>query len=126
MSPAASTRDTLRPVTATTDNLRPLDHDFKPSIRQLVLEAIKDSGTSTALGPDNLNTHHLGPAEIQYVTHLLNLSIAHADILAIWRKAIIIAIPKPGKPNTQGSSYRPISLLSPSDHFKLSKMQPSA
>merc|ERR1712074_137405 len=50
---------------------------------------------------------------ILYFTHLFNLSVAHSDIPAIWRKATIIAIPKPGKPNTQGSSYRPISLLFP-------------
>ena len=93
-----------------------LDNNFKPFSPQLVQRAIKDSGTSTALGPDNLNIHHLrhlGPTGIQYLTHLFNLSIAHANIPAIWRKAVIIAIPKPGKPSTQGSSYRPISLLSP-------------
>ena len=36
-----------------------------------------------------------------------------SNIPAIRRKAIVIAIPNPGKPNTEASSYRPISLLSP-------------
>ena len=95
---------------------RTLDRDFKPFTPQLVLNAIKKSGTSTAPGPDNLNIlhlRHLGPTAIAYLCLLFNLSLAHANLPAIWRQAIIIAIPKPGKPNTQGTSYRPISLLSP-------------
>jgi hypothetical protein len=41
------------------------------------------------------------------------LSVANADIPAIWKKANIIPIPKPGKATSQSTSYRPISLLSP-------------
>ena len=95
---------------------RSLDHDLRPFSPQSVQNAIRESGSSTALGPDNLNIHHLrhlGPTALEYLSHLYNLSIAHADIPAIWRQAIIIAIPKPGKPSSLGSSYRPISLLSP-------------
>ena len=95
---------------------RTLDHGFTPFTPHLVSHAIRNSGSSTALGPDQLNIHHLrhlGPLAIQYLTSIFNLSIAHANIPAIWRQAIIISIPKPGKPPSQGSSYRPISLLSP-------------
>jgi hypothetical protein len=44
---------------------------------------------------------------------LFNLSLAHADIPAVWKRANIIPIPKPGKPVSASTSYRPISLLSP-------------
>ena len=47
------------------------------------------------------------------MTRLFNLSVQNADIPAIWRSANIIPVPKPGKPQDQGGSYRPISLLCP-------------
>jgi hypothetical protein len=71
---------------------------------------------STARGPDGLTTLHLkflGPIGIAYLTTLYNLSLAHTKIPAIWKKAVIIPIPKPGKPEEQSTGYQPIPLLSP-------------
>ncbi|KAF2359910.1 Reverse transcriptase domain [Trinorchestia longiramus] len=79
-----------------------------------VQEAIKTSGTSTAAGPDNLailHIRHLDNSGITYLTNTFNLS--HATIPSIWKTAIIIAIPKPGKPPLLRSSYSPTSLLCP-------------
>ena len=50
---------------------------------------------------------------IEYITALFNLSVNNCEILAIWKSSLIIPIPKPGKHTSQGSSYRPISLLCP-------------
>ncbi|KAF2356605.1 Reverse transcriptase domain [Trinorchestia longiramus] len=50
---------------------------------------------------------------ISYLTNTFNLSLSHATIPSIWKTAIIITIPKPGKPPSLSSSYRPISLLCP-------------
>jgi hypothetical protein len=50
---------------------------------------------------------------LDYLTQLFNLSISNADLPAIWKAAVIVPILKPGKPATEGSSYQPISLLSP-------------
>ena len=81
-----------------------------------VRKAIDNSGNSIATGPDNLNIlhlRHLGPHGISFLTSLYNISIRSAEIPAIWKAANIITIPKPGKPLSDSSSYRPISLLSP-------------
>ena len=92
---------------------RPLDHSlllFTP------VTPIMASGNSTAHGPDHLNIlhlKHLGPTGISYLCSLFNLSLASADIPSIWKQAIIIALLKAGKPASLGTSYRPISLLSP-------------
>jgi hypothetical protein len=93
-----------------------LDHTFKPFTTQLTKDAIMKSSNSTAAGPDGLTSLHLkylGPKGIPYLTDHLNLSLAHADLPAVWKKANIVPIPKPGKPINQSSGYRSISLLSP-------------
>ena len=41
------------------------------------------------------------------------MSVRRADIPSIWKKAVIVPVPKPGKSADQGLSYRPILLLSP-------------
>ena len=94
----------------------PLDHTFSPFLPAATRDAIDKSATSTALGPDGLTSlhlKHLGPSGISYLTDLYNLSLSHADIPAVWKKANIVPIPKPGKPANVSKSYRPISLLSP-------------
>jgi hypothetical protein len=91
-----------------------IDHSFQPFTSQLTKDAIAKSKNSTAVGPDGLTFLHLkylGPKGIAYLTNLFNLSLAHADIPAVWKKAHIV--PKPGKPANLSTSYRPISLLSP-------------
>ena len=50
---------------------------------------------------------------MQYLTHIFNLSISLAQIPDLWKKALVLPIPKAGKPPDQGRSYRPISLLCP-------------
>jgi hypothetical protein len=46
-------------------------------------------------------------------TALYNLSLSNSDIPSIWKQALILPIVKPGKPATLGTSFWPISLLSP-------------
>jgi hypothetical protein len=41
------------------------------------------------------------------------MSVRDAVIPTIWKLALILPIPKPGKPTDQSTSHRPISLLSP-------------
>jgi hypothetical protein len=50
---------------------------------------------------------------MEYLTELLNLSVANADIPSIWKQTLIFLVVKPGKPAKLGTSYRPISLLCP-------------
>ena len=60
-----------------------------------------------------LHLKHLGRLGLQFLTRLYNLSVREADIPAIWKKATIIPVPKPGKNHDVGDSFRPISLLCP-------------
>ena len=67
-----------------------------------------------ASGPDKLNIFHLkhlGPRGIEYITTLFNLSVTTCHIATIWKSSLIIPIPKPDKDISQGTYYRPISLL---------------
>jgi hypothetical protein len=69
-----------------------------------------------ATGPDGLTSLHLknlGPSGIAYLAGLFNLSIRDAVVPAIWVKALVLPVLKPGKPPDVSSSYRPISLISP-------------
>ena len=100
------TRETKRkslkmPQTFTTDRVR---------------KAIKSWRNIKAFGPDKLSIFHLknlGPRAIEYITALFNMSVTTCQIPAIWKSLLIIPIPKPGKYTSVGTSYRPISLLSP-------------
>ena len=78
--------------------------------------AIKNSKTNKSTGPDNINIQHLkhlGKKAIQYLTNIYNTAINKNTIPTIWKTAKIIPIPKPNKNTNNGTSYRPISLLSP-------------
>ena len=79
-------------------------------------KAIKAAKNSKAQGPDGISPimlKHLGPNGIKYLTKIYNNVVNTATIPAIWKQSRIIALLKPGKPVDQGSSHRPISLLSP-------------
>ena len=80
------------------------------------MKAIKSCRNSKAFGPDKLSIFHLkhlGPRAIEYIATLFNLSATICRIPAIWKSSLIIPIPKPGKDTSQGTSYRPISLIYP-------------
>ena len=67
-----------------------------------------------AAGPDDILTEmitQLGPAAKQWLLNMYNTCIQTQHIPTIWRKAIIIALLKPGKDPNLPKSYRPISLL---------------
>ena len=79
-------------------------------------EAINRSKASKAIGPDkisNLHLKHLGKAGITYLTKIFNLSLKTSEIPVIWRKSIIIPLPKPGKDHSESTAYRPVSILCP-------------
>ena len=81
-----------------------------------VSKAIKKSKNSKALGPDEISPimlKHLGPHGIKHLTNLFNNVVNTATIPYLWKIARIIPLLKPGKPADKGSSFRPISLLSP-------------
>ena len=73
-----------------------------------VTSAIKSCRSS----PDTLSIFHLknlGPL----ATVLYNDSLKSCRLPSIWKTSFVILIPNPGKDSSQGTSYRPISLLCP-------------
>ena len=81
-----------------------------------VTSAIKSCRSSRAYGPDTLSIFHLknlGPLATEHLTALYNDSLKSCRLPSIWKTSLVIPIPKPGKDSSQGTSYRPISLLCP-------------
>ena len=81
-----------------------------------VTSAIKSCRNSRAYGPDSLSIFHLKnlvPLAIEHLTALYNDSLKSCHLPSIWKTTLVIPIPKPGKDSSQGTSYRPISLLCP-------------
>ena len=67
-----------------------------------------------AAGLDDLLTYmlqHLGNKAKSWLLDMINGCTSSKHIPSIWRKAKVIAIPKPGKDPSSPKSYRPISLL---------------
>ena len=81
-----------------------------------VTSAIKSCRSSRVYGPDTLSIFHLknlGPLATEHLTALYNDSLKSCRLPSIWKTSLVIPIPKPGKDSSQGTSYRPISLLCP-------------
>jgi len=54
---------------------------------------------------------HAGLALKSWFCDFLNFCMRQLKITKIWRRALVVAIPKPEKPLGDPKSYRPISLL---------------
>jgi hypothetical protein len=115
VTPQKSSKDTRRVLRQMRASHK-LDNNFSPFTVKNVEAAISHSKNSSAVDLDGLTAvhlKHLGPWCLKFLTELFNLSIRHANIPVIWKEATIVPILKPGKSAELGSSYRPISLLSP-------------
>ena len=80
-----------------------------------VQEAIKQSKNNNSHGPDKLNIRHLkhiGPLGLAFLTSMFKTALNKNIIPHTWKLANIVPIPKPNKDTDNGTSYRPISLLS--------------
>ena len=67
-----------------------------------------------APGPDSIFPElilHAGAALKSWLRDYLSSCLRRLKIPKIWRRALVVAIPKPGKPVGDPKSYRPISLL---------------
>ena len=81
-----------------------------------VTSAIKSCRNSRACSTDSLSIVHLknlGPPDTEHLTSLYNDSLKYLRVPSIWKTSLVIPIPKPGKNSSQGTSYRPMSLLCP-------------
>lgn len=58
---------------------------------------------------------NLDKTGVKYFSSVHNLSLTTLVIPEAWKMDRMVPLLRPGKIETQGSSYRPISLLSPVD-----------
>jgi hypothetical protein len=80
------------------------------------MTAIQQTKNNNSTGPDNVNIKHLkhlGPKALDYLTKTFKISLNNNIIPHMWKLAKIVPIFKPNKDPGEGTSYRPISLLSP-------------
>ena len=86
--------------------------DFDPKELENALKVMKTNGAPGAddIPPSFLK--NLGPLASKELLNILNTSFRTGVVPRIWRHAIIIPLLKAGKPSSQLSSYRPISLTS--------------
>ena len=98
-------------------------HQVSKDVKRMSLEeaesftsAINSCRSSRAYGPDSLTIFHLknlGPLATEHLTSLYNDSHKSCRLPSIWKTSLVIPIPKPGKDPSQGTSYKPITLLCP-------------
>ena len=67
----------------------------------------------TALTLSIFYLKNLGPLDTKHLTTLYNDDLKSCRLPSIWKTSLVIPIPKPDKDSSQGTSYRPISLLCP-------------
>ena len=76
--------------------------------------ALQPLKTGKALGPDSICSKlilHAGAALKSWLRDFLSSCLRRLKIPKIWRRALVVAIPKPGKPVGDPKSYQLISLL---------------
>ena len=88
-----------------------LSGDFSPREFAAALQHVKPG---KAPGPDSICPEliiHAGTALKSWLRGFLSSSLRQRKIPKVWRRALVVAIPKPKKPVEDPKSYRPISLL---------------
>lgn len=89
-----------------------MDDSFTMAELNTALRSLK---AKKAPGPDGISNdmlRHLGPAAKALLLQIFNQSWEQAKVPTLWKEAHITPILKKGKPKSNPSSYRPISLLS--------------
>ena len=82
---------------------------FTPSEFAAALKHLKTGKTPDSICPELLL--HAGAALKSWLFGFLSSCLHYLKIPKIWRRALVVAIPKPMKPVEDPTSYRPISLL---------------
>ena len=96
---------------ATTSDAVNISDNFSQREFTAALQHLKPS---KAPGPDSICPEfilHAGAALKSWLRDFLSSCLRRLKIPKIWRRALVVAIPKPGKPVGDPKSYRPISLL---------------
>jgi len=76
-----------------------------------VIKKLKKNKSPDHDGINNSTVKNLPPKTIILLTYIFNAIFRLSYFPNSWKSAMIITIPKPGKPPDTPESYRPISLL---------------
>ena len=90
------------------------DDPLPPATPDEVHDIIKGLRPRKAPGTDGINNRvfKLLPAQlIMLLTAIFNGALSNNIFPEAWKEATVIGFPKPGKPKSEPTSYRPISLL---------------
>ena len=96
---------------ATTPDAVNISYNF---LQREFVAALQHLKPGKAPGPDSICPElilHTGAALKSWLGDFLSSCLRRLKISKIWRRALVVAIPKPGKPVGDPNSYRPISLL---------------
>ena len=96
---------------ATTPDVVNVFRDFSPREFAAALHHLKPGKTP---GPYSICQQllvHTGPGLKFYLRGFFSSCLRQLKIPKVWRRALVVAIPKPSKPVEDPKSYRPISLL---------------
>ena len=96
---------------ATTPDAVNISDNFSQREFAAALQHLKPGKTP---GPDSICSElilHDGAALKSWLRDFISSCLRRLKIFKIWRRALVVAIPKPGKPVGDPKSYRPISLL---------------
>ncbi|KAL1124059.1 hypothetical protein AAG570_001829 [Ranatra chinensis] len=77
-----------------------------------IIKKLKNNKSPGSDGIPNTVLKHFTRKALVKLTNITNAIFKHAHYPTHWKTATVIALPKPGKPTSEPSSYRPISLLS--------------
>ena len=99
---------------ATTPDAVNISNNFSQREFAAAPQHLKPGKPGKAPGPDSICPElilHAGAALKSWLRDFLSSCLRRLKIPKIWRRALVVAIPKPGKPMEDPNSYRPISLV---------------
>ena len=101
-------------VSLTVHQFLPINRDFphtSPSEIKSIIRKLKNKKSPGMDGLRNNTLKILPHKHIMAICNIINAIMRHQYFPPAWKEAIVVCIPKVGKPLSAPSSYRPISLL---------------
>lgn len=89
-------------------------NDVPPFTLEDLVEVTDKVKSKKAPGPDGILPEivkYAVKAIPDYILGVMNGCLVRGDFPSMWKKARVVLLPKPGKPEFQSSSYRPLCLL---------------
>jgi hypothetical protein len=93
------------------DNSQIYNQDFSLSDLKLAINGLSSKGKATGFDPiSNKMIRHFPEKFLYTLLLFFQTCWSKGSIPSSWKEALVVAVPKPGKPRNLATSYRPISL----------------